>query len=200
MRPAVVVGSAPCAHEDLEAALRLLEDPLLIAVNGACTMIEDLDVMVAGHTSKAPQFVRARQEAFPDAPMPEVWANYALPLKRHPNRKYPTAEYPMVTRWFDATHSLGATSASKAAKMGLTAGYGPIVLAGCPLDASGYSFDEARVKHEASCKRVGDKQWDQHKTILRYRAAMAKLAEGEFKGKVFSISGYSRQVLGGPPC
>lgn len=199
MRPAVVVGSAPCAFEDLEAALWLLEDPFLIAVNGACTMVEHIDVMVAGHTAKAPAFVKARLEAFPGK-LPEVWANYALPLKRHPNRKYPTAEYPMVTRWFDATHSLGGTSASKAAKMGLTAGYGPIVLAGCPLDNSGYSFDEAKVKHDAGCKRVGDKQWDQHKTILRYRAAMAKLAEGEFKGKVFSMSGYSRQVLGHPPC
>lgn len=193
----MVVGSAPCAHEDLEEALRLLEDPLIVTVNGACTMFEDIDVMVAGHTTKAPQFVNARLKAFPGE-LPEVWANWALPVKRHPERKYPSDEYPMVTRWFDTTHSLGATSASKAAKMCLTAGFGRVVLAGCPLDASGYSFDEARVKHEAGCKRVGDKQWDQHKTILRYRAAMAKLAEGEFRGKVFSMSGYTRQVLGAP--
>jgi hypothetical protein len=106
----------------------------------------------------------------------------------------------MVSRWFDATHSTGATSAGKAAKMGLTAGYLPIILAGCPLNDSGYDFAEARVKHEAGCKRVGDKQYNSHKTILRYRAAMKKLAESEFKGKVFSMSGYTKQCLGEPPC
>ena len=198
MRAAIVLGSAPCIHDDLERALALFQDALLVAVNGACTVVERIDVMVAGHTSKAPAFVRARLEAFPSVPLPEVWANWNLPVVRHPGRKYPVTEYPMVTRWFDATHSTGATSAGKASKMALTAGYGPVVLAGCPMDASGYDFAEARVKHEAGCKRVGDPRYDQHKTILRYRAAMARLADGEFRGKVFSMSGFTRDCLGEP--
>jgi hypothetical protein len=120
-------------------------------------------------------------------------------VARYPGKKPPTEELPQVTRWFDATHSTGATSAGKASKMALTAGYGPVVLAGCPMDASGYDFAEARVKHDVGCKRVGDPRHDQHKTILRYRAAMARLAGGEFKGKVFSMSGYTRDCLGAPP-
>lgn len=198
MRAAVVVGSAPCAHEDLEAALRLLEDPLIVTVNGACTMLENVDVMVAGHKEKTAQFIKARLDAFPGK-LPEVWASWAGPVARHPDRGPPVKEIPQVTRWFDTSHSTGATSAGKAAKMALTAGFCPIVLAGCPLDNSGYSFDEARVKHEFGCKRVGDPQYDKHKTILRYREAMAKLAENEFKGKVFSMSGYTRKLLGPPP-
>ena len=198
MRAAIVLGSAPCVHDDLERALELYPGAFLIAVNGACTIVENIGAMVAGHTSKAPAFVKARREAFPDLALPECWANWALPVARHPERRYPVKEYPQVTRWFDATHSLGATSASKAAKMALTAGFGPVILAGCPLDDSGYDFADARVKHEAGCKRVGDPKWNAHKTILRYREAMRKLAESEFKGKVFSMSGFTREVLGAP--
>lgn len=198
MRAAVVVGSAPCLHDDLENALALYPDAFVIAVNGACTCVEKLDAMVAGHAAKVRQFVRARREAFPGLELPEVWANWPIPVRRHPERTYPYKEHPEVTRWFDASHSTGATSAGKAAKMALTAGYAPVILAGCPLDTSGYSFDEARVKHEAGCKRVGDPRWDQHKTILRYREAMRKLAETEFAGRVFSMSGFTRQCLGAP--
>jgi hypothetical protein len=199
MRAAIVVGSAPCLHADLESALVLYPDAFVIAVNGACTSVEKIDVMVAGHTFKAPAFVKARLEAFPAAPLPEVWANWAGPVIRHPHKKPPAKELPMVTEWFDTSHSTGATSAGKAAKMALTKGFEPVIFAGCPLDASGYSFDEARVKHEASCKRVGHSQWDKHKMTLGYRAAMAKLAEGEFRGKVFSMSGFTRNCLGLPP-
>lgn len=199
MQAAIVIGSAPCAHDDLERALELYPGAFLIAVNGACTMVEDLDAMVAGHTVKAPQFAAKRLEAFPRGPTPECWASWSGPVLRHKNRIPPAQEFPMVTRWFDVSHSTGATSAGKAAKMALTAGYGPVILAGCPLDNSGYSFDEAQVKHEASCKRVGDPRWNAHKTILRYREAMAKHAASDFKGKVFSMSGYTQKLLGSPP-
>ncbi len=83
--------------------------------------------------------------------------------------------------------------------MMLTIGHEPVILAGCPLDNSGYSFDEAKVKHEIGCRRVGDPANNTARAVINYREAMAKLAAGEFKGKVFSMSGYTRQLLGAPP-
>lgn len=198
MRAAIVAGSAPCAHVDFENARKLYPDAFVIAVNGACAMFEEIDAMLAGHTYGAAAFVKARLEAFPGRPLPAVWANWAGPVLRHKHKTPPAKELPMVTRWFDASHSSGATSAGKGILMALTAGYSPVVVAGCPLDNSGYSFDEARIKHDPSCKRVGDPRYDKHKTILRYREAFKKHSDA-WRGKVFSMSGFTRDCLGPPP-
>jgi hypothetical protein len=65
------------------------------------------------------------------------------------------------------------------------------------MDGSGYSPAEAQIKHD--CERVGHAA-SQHRPIVEsYRRKMAFLGQGEFKGKVYSMSGYTREVLGGPP-
>lgn len=199
MRPAIVVGSAPCAQDDYERALALYPDAFVIAINGAASIIEKIDAMVAGHTTQAPQFVKARNCAFPNAPTVAVWANWALPVKRHPARKYPSVEYPQVTDWFPSSFSTGATTAGKAIRMALNRGYEPIILCGCPLDGSGYHANTAVFKFEAACKRVGDPTQQMHKSIVRYRDTFKLLAAIEFSGRVFSMSGYTQQLLGAPP-
>ena len=45
MKVAVVVGSAPCLHEDLKRALELYPFAFICAVNGACVEIEELDAI-----------------------------------------------------------------------------------------------------------------------------------------------------------
>lgn len=149
--------------------------------------------MLAGHTDKAEEFVTARKKAFPTSPVPEVLASWARPGRE------PRARYPSVQRWFGAAMSSGATSAGKAALMGLDMGYELVILVGCPMDGSGYSLLEGRVSQQAHCQRVGDPSMQNRRTIARYRAKMKQLAETTFKGKVFSMSGYTKEVLGYPP-
>jgi hypothetical protein len=160
-------------------------------VNGACTMIEAAEHMLSGHTAKAEEFAKARKESFPVTKI-RLHANWASP-KRHPR-----ASFPSVTDWWGADMSSGATSAGKAALIGLKMGFDPIILCGCPLDGSGYSFDEAVVSQDKSCQRVGDPKVQDRRTIRAYKERYVSLAQSTFKGKVFSMSGFTRMHSGAP--
>jgi hypothetical protein len=162
-------------------------------VNGACAAVEHADHVLAGHTEKAEEFQAARKLAFPNARPWRLHANWAQPGKT------PKAKYPSVTDWWGGDVSSGATSAGKAALIGLKMGFGKIILAGCPMDGSGYFIGESKgIKQEAACQRIGDKTKQQATIIRRYKAKMAELAETTFKGRVFSMSGYTAKVLGTP--
>lgn len=192
----LVVGSAPCLYADLEAAKQVSLDYQVMLVNGACVAVEEAQHVLSGHTDKAEQFAAARHAAFP----------LALPWRVHATRytrnQPMEARYPSVTDWWGAEMSSGATSAGKAALIGLAMGFARVILCGCPMDGSGYFPGESTsggpIKHEAACQRVGDATKQNRRTIVRYRAKMAELARTTFKGRVFSMSGYTRQVLGAP--
>lgn len=187
------MGSAPCLHDDLKAALDLYPFAYVVTVNGAAGVVEGADAIVAGHTNKAEIFTKARRKAFPDGKPFEVFANWARPGRE------PKQEYPSVTRWFDGSVSTGATSAAKAARMLLQLGYEPVILAGCPLDSTGYFERESEFSGAHDCRRVGDPKEAGHRSVEGYRRKFAKLAENEFKGRVFSMSGLTRKLLGAPP-
>ena len=162
-------------------------------VNGACQLFEYADHVLAGHTAKAEEFAAARRKKFPNALPWRLHANWAMPGEA------PRKQYPSVTDWWGPEMSSGATSAGKAALIGLAMGFDRIILAGCPMDGSGYAPGETEgIKQHASCARVGDKKKQQAGMIRKYKANMARLAEGPFKGRVFSMSGFTRQCLGEP--
>lgn len=194
---AIVAGSAPCLYDDLERALNLYPFALVATVNGACVALEDIDVLVAGHTSKAKIFVAAREAAFPDGKPYQVWANYASPVRQNELAR----QYRCVTKWFGPEMSTGATSAAKVARMLMSEDYYPVIMCGCPMDCSGYFEGESQkgkgISHD--CRRVGDPDQDDHRTILGYRNKFEKLARGLFKDKIFSMSGRTREWLGAPP-
>lgn len=190
--PALLVcGSAPCVFDDLAEARELYPDHEVMTINGACTVIADAQHMLCGHTALAEEWVAARKVAYPGKPV-QVHAGY---LVKHAKER---EQRPSVTRWWTNVSS-GATSAGKAALIGLQLGFSPIVLCGCPMNGGGYVKGEAVVPHILGCARVGDDKNKDKKIIKRYRERMAELALGEFSGVVFSMSGYSRQVLGPPP-
>jgi hypothetical protein len=194
LRVLLVVGSAPSLFDDLAAAQALYPDAEIMLVNGACAAVEAAQHVLAGHTDKAEEFARAREEAFP----------FALPWRLHATQRIGSnpirpEEYPSVTDWWGPDCTSGATSAGKAALIGLRMGFDRIILVGCPLDGSGYFVGEsAGIPQLRSCQRVGDATKQQAATIRRYKKRMAELAETTFKGKVFSMSGYTRELLGYP--
>lgn len=190
-----VVGSAPCLFEDLAAAKTLYWDYEIMLVNGACTAVEDAQHVLAGHTAKSEIFAEERRKRFPNAKPWKLHANWALPKNRA--GQYPCDEFPSVTDWWEGAFSTGATSAAKAARIGLAMGFAPVILCGCPMDGSGYSPAEAKIKHD--CARIGDRGAQMAPIIESYKRKMALLAKGEFRGKVYSMSGFTRAVLGQPP-
>lgn len=201
MKALLVVGSAPCALEDLTKAKESYPQHEIMLVNGACTLVESAEHMLAGHTTKVKEFKAARLAAFPFADLPQIHANWAMPRPRRTENieRALRRDFPEVDTWWPGDVSSGATSAGKAALIGLRMGFDIIVLCGCPMDGSGYHPQEAKVSVEAGMQRVGDPKMQQRATIRRYRDKMGNLALGTFKDKVYSMSGYTRQVLGPPP-
>lgn len=197
----LVVGSAPCLFDDVQRALQIRPFASLMLVNGACTAIENAEHVLAGHEEKAEFFARERRERFPDA----------LPWRLHattfPHRRAACEKlFPSVTDWWPHEVGVGATSASKAAKLGFILGFDEVILCGCPLDQPGYFAGEAKVPQHVMCERIGDHgiskplgmPVQETRIIQGYRAKFKILAETEFKGKVFSMSGFTRACLGEP--
>ena len=189
----LAVGSAPCYRDDLDRALALYPDAEVMLINGACQLVEQADHVLSGHTDKAEFFMAARRARFPAAPPVRVHANWTG--KGPP----PAATYPSVTDWWPADVSSGATSAGKAALIGLRMGMARIVLCGCPMDGSGYAPGETEgIPQMRAVQRVGDPAKQKASTIRRYTWTMQQLAKTTFKGRVFSMSGNTREWLGAP--
>lgn len=170
-----------------------------MTINEACGAIENIQHMLAGHTVKANAFWKYRQEKFP------FWHE---PIRVHANwhrlNEAPRSDYPCVTDWWDGTVSSGATSAGKAIRIGFNLEYEQIVLVGCPMNGGGYfnadeteRFQKAFTKY-GKCTRVGDDDQQEHRSIVRYRDKFRTYAETEWKGRVFSMSGFTRDCLGAP--
>lgn len=174
----------------MQSALELYPDAELMLINGACSAFRYAEHVLAGHTNKAQLFAAAREAAFPGC----------APYRMHATLSYPEQRtlFPAVTDWWSQGFVTGATSAGKAARIGLGMGFDRVILCGCPMDPeAGYWEGEAKVPHD--CARFNT-PGNPRRVITRYRDKMAFLAKQEpFKSKVFSMSGYSRSVLGGPP-
>lgn len=199
MKVLIVAGSAPCVFADLEAAKQLYPKADVMTVNESCGGIEDIQHMLAGHTVKAEAFVQYRLEKFP---------NWEQPIRVHASwhrlNEAPREDYPSVTDWWGGDVHTGATSAGKAIKIGFRLGYDRIILAGCPLNGSGYfnQTETDRFQKQftrfGKCRRVGDPKEQNHRSIEKYRQKFKLLSDTEWKGKVFSMSGFTRECLGAP--
>lgn len=221
MSTMLVVGSAPCLFDDVARAFDLRPLASIMLVNGACTALERAEHVLAGHEEKAEQFARERRARFPDAPP------WRLHGSCHAHRRAECMRmFPAVTDWWPHEVGVGATSASKAAKLAFIMGCNEVILCGCPLDQPGYFEGEAAVSQHTHCARIGDHgvahgkgkpHWvtpshpgqyttapgepmkiQEMKIIRGYRAKFKELADGSFKGKVFSMSGFTRDCLGEP--
>ena len=130
---------------------------------------------------------------------------------------------PDISDWWPLEMGVCSTSASKAAKIAkYHLGFDEVILCGSPLDDSGYFPGEGKgIPQNRSCLRVGDPGLSSHTTphhtgqyttqpgmpmrvqeskiIQSYRTRFRQLAEGEFKNWVYSMSGFTREILGYPP-
>jgi hypothetical protein len=197
----LVVGSAPCLFDDVKRALAIRPFASMMLVNGACTAFENAEHVLAGHEEKAEFFARERERVFPGT-------KYRLHACCHPHRRQMMASmFPSVTDWWPHEKGVGATSASKAAKLCFELGATEVILCGCPLDQPGYFAGEAKVPQHVMCNRIGDHgvahglgiPVQETRIVKMYRQRFKELAEGEFKNRVFSMSGFSRDCLGPPP-
>lgn len=189
----LVVGSAPCLHEDVAAALKLRPFAVLFLVNGACTAIENAEHVLAGHSYKAEDFADARRKKFPNAP---AWRLHATITQKHLGEA--KNAFASVTDWWDKSFCHGATSISKATDIGLRGlGFDEVILCGAPMDGSGYFIGEG-TKNTTDCHRVGDPAMQKHRSIEGYRRKFKDKFAPMYAGRLFSMSGFTRQIVGEP--
>lgn len=188
----LVVGSAPCLFDDVERALKLRPMASVMLVNGAATAIENAEHVLSGHSYKAEEFAAARRKKFPLAP---PWRLHATITQKH------LAEagtvFPSVTDWWDKTYCHGATSIAKATDIGLRGlGFGEVILCGAPMDGSGYFPGECT--KVIDCHRIGDPKMQGHRSIDGYRRKFRDTFAPKVKGKLFSMSGFTKSIVGEP--
>lgn len=179
----LIVGSAPCVHDDLREAEALGQSHKLL-INGAGLIFEHAEHWLIGHGEKVGMFKAARAKVFA-TPIPYI----------HGSRRGGTDPVGVTHIWEGV--STGGTSAWKAVRIGKGMGYDRIILCGCPLDDSGYVSGESDgIRHD--CKRIGHGQSrGVNRMYDNYRRTFAVRAEQEGHG-VYSMSGYSRELLGAP--
>lgn len=207
MNTLLVVGSAPSFEDDLRRAQALRPFAAIMLVNGACTLVENADYVLAGHTEKAEMFAAERRNTFPNAGPWQLHATMHAKFLKDAMQTYPS-----VTHWHGHEMGVCATSASKAAKIGFALGFEEVVLCGCPMEGTGYAAGEAKVPQSGNTLRIGDggvtrfmvdakgqrMNVQDTRVINRYRENFRNLSQTEFKGRVFSMSGFTRACCGEP--
>lgn len=177
----LVVGSAPCLTADLDVAKGLRPSHLIMAINDAARWIP-ADMVFSYHASRIPEFAAGQRKFNTE------FTTHGDARKIH--RNHDCADY----FWHDLHH--GATSAVAGAHAGLYMGFQEVILCGCPMNGGdGYAGPTA--PNTAADPRFGFKMpgtglIQRNQTGLKRFATIAK-------DRVFSLSGFSQQILGAPP-
>lgn len=197
----LVVGSAPCLFADVERALSLRPLAAVMLVNGACSALERAEHVLAGHSYKAEEFAASRRKAFPNAP---PWHLHATVTQKH--HAEAASVFRSVTDWWDKSYCQGATSIAKGVDIGLRGlHFDEAILCGAPMDGSGYFQGECT--RVIDCLRVGDASshtgWgptrdQRHRVIDGYRRKFKDKFAPIYKGRLYSMSGFTRDVVGEP--
>ncbi len=175
----LIIGSAPCVYDDVIKATQLGACHRLL-INGAALLFEHAEHWLVGHGEKVQEFKRARAKVF-TTPIPYI----------HASARGGTDPIGVTHIWEGV--STGGTSAWKAVRIGKGMGYEKLILCGCPLDDSGYAAGESKgIGH--SCARIGK---GEGRMYANYRRTFAVRAKDEGQN-VYSMSGYSRELLGAP--
>jgi hypothetical protein len=162
---AVVVASGRSVWADLRAIAQ--PNAPVFAVNEMIQFAPRLDYGVSHHKDKLPHWLRLRSIA-----------SKAVQL-------HSSAAGPGITRAWPELRSSGSSSLL-AVRIALRLGHAPVWVAGVPLDAGGYVWDDPRPRDDTPVK-----DFSQYRTgWLEHRA--------ELQGRVYSPSGFLRELLGCP--
>jgi len=174
---ALVIGGAACIWTDAEAALDLCEFDAVIAVNDVgAAWPGPLAAWVSYHQDNFPRWIEQREaNGFPKA---ETWGHDTW-LKKYPTRPV-YADRTVVSTFPDQRDS--GSSGLFAVKVALIDfGFEQVVCAGVPMDPQNAHFFNNHAWRGAIHLRRG---WDQ--------------AMPHIRGRVRSVSGWTRKLLGAP--
>lgn len=182
---AIVLGSAPCVRTDFDQASELLPDASIFAVNEA-TRIAKPDFLCSFHYEKMDFFNRYAVDFWGAV----GWSTHAAVVTErgcHPD-KVPAVDY-----WWPELWKPARTSAWFAAEIARLMGFERILLCGCPMNGGdGYYNDTAK-----SSERFGVIK-PNGSYVVSVRDSIRLVAEEGLMPEVRSMSGYTRELFGGP--
>lgn len=178
--PLLVVGPATCALADVAAARAIFPDAPVMVVNHAALLLA-ADFIVSQHHEILATLRGEHIRRFLRKPT----VHCACPEQLTPA--------PGIDYWWRGAAS-GATSTWGAVRVGKAMGFAPVVLCGCPMvGGDGYAVP---VPYNQQRYMVGFCAPDSG-TVKNYQQRLIEAARDEGKG-VYSMSGFTRQVLGAP--
>jgi glycosyl transferase/beta-hydroxylase protein BlmF len=187
----LVVGSGPGAMDEYVEARHYRPEAMVATLGHAAGMVK-ADFVVTDH-----------YEVHED--LRELQSKFGPDFTTHCTRCSNWHAWPAVDYWWDWVRA-AATSAETAIRIGLSMGFGEIILCGCPLEASAITHPAQRAKDGDEWPPPRDMEkyspkpgWNTSEEILESYQTNFFLRADEWRGKVFSMSGFTRNVLGSPP-
>jgi len=186
----VIVGSGRCVWDDLEKLYPITADVMCI---------NDMIPFYPGDIHHICSF---------DGPMLAKWWD----ARRPPYKKM----FPMIPRWHTADNGMpvgrkaevwefkgGGTSGLLACVVGLNIGYENIVLCGVPIDNSGHFWEAPPGIWEAPIGRTNfQREVTRRNGTLKARGDNRRFwgnaADNIFEGRIKSMSGFTKELLGSP--
>lgn len=161
---AVVVGAGRSVWDDLRTIQRLVPAPTMFAVNDMIVHAPTVQHAVSHHPEKVPHWAALRREkVITHASAPGSGVDHSWPQFRD---------------------GRSGSSALLATRIALELGYGRVIVAGVPLDASGYVWSDPHATQPARNFARYRQGWQDQISLLR--------------GRVFAVSGYLMDLLGPP--
>lgn len=178
----LILGSAPCALEDFEAALELYPDAAIMAINEAAGLLP-VNFIASLHAEKMERFRKLQEDKFGTGHFTTHGAA-------------PDVYFPSVDYYWHGAHC-GATSAWAGVRIAKMMGFELLVLCGCPMNG-GDGYIMPTWKTTPQDPRFGFESPVLHPVMASYKAALAGYVKAGEGAGVLSMSGYSRQLLGVP--
>lgn len=170
MRDALIVGAGRGVWEDIRSASAYLKDPEVFAINLMIPAVPVIHHAVSHHADCLADLVRYRKRH--------------ARLKAQPFVSHSSYADPEIDRvWADMRDG---DSSLLAARIAVALGSKRVILAGVPLDGSGHVYDDP----------VEDPLEPAY-SFTKYRQVWERYL-GELTGRVFSMSGATRELLGAP--
>ena len=188
----LILGSAPCIFDDMARALAAFPNARKMGVSRIVSEVA-VDHIFKIEKPQVCGIVRVHTACHPKAPKPLIHTTKAYRHSPCANYYWVVADAPKKRDGICHTGTSGWAAAQVAAAMG----FERVIMCGCPVTGSGY-MNAAPFKKAGGLTPDNFNHWNNPQGIVTYYQGNIRRTVGRFKGIVFSMSGFTRDLLGEP--
>lgn len=187
---ALILGSAPCVHDDYEDAIKAYPDAKMIGVSRIVSHYA-VDHIFKIEKPQICGIVRVHDKCHPGASRPIVHTNRA-------QRHSPCANYYWQVGSDDRTGICNTgTSGWAAAQVAAEMGFNVVIMCGCPINGTGY-MDAKPFKEAGGLTPENFNHWKEGSGVVSYYQRNVRESFKKYEGVIFSMSGFTRDIMGAP--